>query len=285
MRIAITGHRGQLGTALWQALAGHELLGLDLPGHDITDGPALRRTLQEFAPDVVLHTAGYTDVDGCARDPDRALRANAVGTQNVALACQPNEAALLYISTNEVFPGDRTEPYLEYDPPRPVNAYGYSKWVGERYVEQLCRRFYIVRISWLFGGPRSFVTKILALSEQPPELSVVDDEFGAPTYAPDLAAGIGRLIGTGQFGIYHLVNEGTCSRYDFAREVLRLAGVGDHPLRPIKLAEFQRASSPPPHAVLRNFAAAALGICLRPWQEALAEHLAERPLKRQGAGV
>jgi len=276
MRIAITGHRGQLGTALQAELAAHELLGLDLPEHDIGDGPALRRTLAAFAPDIVLHTAGYTDVDGCARDPDRAIRMNGMGAQNVALACQEYGAALLYISTNEVFAGDRPTPYLEYDPPRPLNAYGYSKWVGERYVEQLCRRFFIVRISWLFGGPRSFVTKILALSKQRPELAVVDDEFGSPTYAPDLAAAIGRLIASGQYGIYHLVNEGVCSRYDLAREVLRLAGKEGFPVRPIRLADFARDSSPPPRAVLRNLAGAALGIGLRPWQEALAEHLRPR---------
>ena len=280
MRIAITGHQGQLGSALQAALVqpgqDHTLLGLDLPGHDITDSPGLQQALCDFRPDVVLHTAGYTDVDGCARDPDRALRINALGTQNVALAAQACDAVVLYISTNEVFPGDRLAPYLEYDPPRPVNPYGYSKWVGERYVEQLCRRFYVVRISWLFGGPRSFVTKMLALSEQQPELTVVDDEFGAPTYAPDLAAAIVQLIGTGQFGIYHLPNEGACSRYEFARAILRLAGKEGVPVRPIKLADFQRASTPPPHAVLRNLAAAALGICLRPWQEALAEHLQTR---------
>jgi dTDP-4-dehydrorhamnose reductase len=275
MRIAITGHRGQLGTALQEALArqDHVLLGLDLPEHDVGDGPGILQALCDFRPAVILHTAGYTDVDGCARDPDRALRVNAMGTQNVALAAQACNAVVLYISTNEVFPGDRTAPYLEYDPPQPINAYGYSKWVGERYVEQLCCRFYIVRIAWLFGGPRSFVTKMLALSAQQPELTVVDDEFGTPTYAPDLAAAIVQLIGTGHFGIYHLANEGACSRYEFARAILRLAGREGDPVRPIQLANFQRASTPPPRAVLRNLAAAALGIRLRPWQEALAEHL------------
>lgn len=273
MRIAITGHRGQLGVALQRALAGHELLGLDLPEHDIADRAGLQAALRGFAPDVVVHAAGYTDVDGCARDPDRALRVNGLGTQNVALAAESCGATLLYISTNEVFSGDQEAPYLEYDPPRPANPYGYSKWVGERYVEQLCRRFYIVRLSWLFGGPRSFVTKILALSAQRPELAVVDDEMACPTYAPDLAQGIARLLDSGQYGIYHLVNEGSCSRYEFARAILRQAGRGDYPIRPIKLRDFRRDSSPPPRAVLRNFAAAALGIVLRPWPEALAEHL------------
>jgi len=276
MRIAITGHRGQLGSALQAAFADHELLGLDLPEHDIGNGPALTQTLRAFAPDVVLHPAGYTDVDGCTRDPDRAIHVNGLGTQNVALACQRCDAVLLYISTNEVFAGDRTAPYLEYDPPRPINAYGYSKWVGERYVEQLCRRFYIVRISWLFGGPRSFVTKIVDLSKQRPELTIVDDEFGCPTYAPDLAAAIKQLIASGQYGIYHLVNEGACSRYEFAREILRVVGQDSFPVRPIQLVDFQRDSTPPPRAILRNLAGAALGIRLRPWQEALTEYLQSR---------
>lgn len=276
MRIVITGCRGQLGSRLEQVLAGEELLGLDLPEHDITLREPVQRTIVSFAPDVVIHTAGYTDVDGCARDPERALRVNALGTQNVALAAEAAGAALLYISTNEVFAGDRAEPYLEYDPPNPINPYGYSKWVGERYVEQLCRRFYIVRVSWLFGGPRSFVTKILALSEQQPELAVVDDEVAAPTYALDLAVAIRRLIESGCFGVYHLVNEGACSRYEFAREILRLASREHVPIRPIKRADFRRDSTPPPRAVLRNFAAAARGICLRPWPEALAAYFQER---------
>jgi dTDP-4-dehydrorhamnose reductase len=273
MRIAITGCRGQLGTALQGVLAGHDLLGLDLPEHDITAAAVLRQTLADFAPEVVIHTAGYTDVDGCARDPERALLVNALGTQNVALACQSAGAALLYVSTNEVFAGDQAQPYLEYDRPRPINPYGYSKWVGERYVEQLGHRFYIVRISWLFGGPRSFVTKMLDLSERQPELTVVGDEFATPTYAPDLAEAIARLIQSGRFGIYHLVNEGACSRYEYAREILRLAGREHVPVRSIQLAGFQRASTPPPRAVLRNFCAAVgLGIRLRPWQEALAAY-------------
>lgn len=273
MRVAVTGAKGQLGTALLEALEGHEVLGLDLPEWDIERAEELREVLCDFRPEAVVHAAAYTDVDGCARDPERALRINALGTQNVALACQACGAVLLYVSTNEVFPGDREEPYLEYDVPRPINPYGYSKWVGERYVEQLCRRFYIVRVSWLFGGPRSFVARILRLSEQQPELAVVSDEFGTPTYARDLAEAIVRLLASGRYGIYHLVNEGFCSRFEYAREVLRLAGRGDYPLRAIRQSEYRRDSTPPPRAVLRNFAAAtALGIRLRPWQDALAAY-------------
>ncbi len=274
MRIAVVGCHGQLGTALQGALAGHDLLCLDLPGCDITRPQTLRPVLQDFAPEVVIQTAAYTDVDGCARDPDRALRVNGLGTQNVALICQALGAALLYVSTNEVFAGDQEHPYLEYDPPRPINPYGYSKWVGERCVEQHCRCFYIVRISWLFGGPRSFVTKMLELSQNQPELAVVDDEFAAPTYAPDVAAAMGRLVQTERYGIYHLVNEGACSRFAFAQEILRQAGKEAYPIRPIKLIDFDRASTPPQRAILRNFCAAeGLGIRLRPWQEALAAYL------------
>lgn len=276
MRVVVIGHRGQLGTALQEVLAGHDWLGLDLPEYDITELGSLQQALKEFAPEVVIHTAAYTHVDGCARNPDLALRVNALGTQNVALACEAVGAALLYISTNEVFAGDRKAPYLEYDPPNPINPYGYSKWVGERYVAQLCRRFYIVRPSWLFGGAGNFISKILALSQERSELAVVDDEFGAPTYAPDLAAAIGQLMHSDRYGIYHLVNEGWCSRYDFAVESLRLAGKAHFPVRRIKLAEFQRASTPPPRAILRNFCAAeGLGIRLRPWQEAVAAYLQE----------
>ena len=224
MRIFVTGYKGQLGQALYAALTEHTLSGCDLPELDITDRQAISAAIADFAPDVVIHPAAWTDVDGCARDPEKAYRINALGTQGIALACAACDAAMVYVSTNEVFAGDRESPYLEYDPPDPINPYGYSKWVGERYLEQLCARFYIVRISWLFGGPRSFVTKMLSLSEERAELAVVDDEIGAPTYVADLAEAIARLMETGRYGVYHLINEGSCSRYEFACEILRLAG-------------------------------------------------------------
>jgi len=277
MRIFITGHKGQLGRALYAALAEHTLTGCDLPELDITDREAIGAAVADFAPDVVIHAAAWTNVDGCARDPERAYRVNALGTQNVALACAEAGAAMVYISTNEVFDGEATEPYREWDPPHPINPYGRSKAAGEWFVRHLLTRFYIVRTAWLYApGGRNFPHRIIQLADERGALRVVTDEVGNPTYAPDLAEAIAALIRTDAYGVYHLTNAGYCSRYDFAREILRVSGREHVPVEPITLAEFQRASTPPRFAPLANTAAAALGITLQPWQEALAEFLKSR---------
>ncbi len=274
MRIFITGDKGQLGRALRAALGAHELGGCDLPEVDVSDREATSAAITGFAPDAVIHAAAWTDVDGCARDPDRAHLINAEGTRNVALACTATEAALLYVSTNEVFNGRASEPYEETDEVHPINPYGRSKAAGEAYARDLVDRCYIVRTAWLYA-PRggNFPHRILALAEERDSLQVVSDEVSNPTYAPDLAEAMGDLMATDAYGTYHLTNAGYCSRFEFAREALRLGGRGGVAVRPISLAEYRRDSTPPPFAPLANTAAAALGIVLRPWQEALAEFI------------
>ena len=281
MRIFITGCKGQLGRVLYAALAEHALAGCDLPELDITDRESIGAAISAFAPDVVIHTAAWTDVDGCARDPERAYRVNALGTQNVVLACAACDAAMVHISTNEVFDGRATEPYREWDPPHPINPYARSKAAGEWFVRHLLTRLYIVRTAWLYApGGRNFPHRIVQLADdastgsaQGGTLKVVTDEVGNPTYALDLAAAIAALIRTGAYGVYHLTNAGYCSRHDFAREILRISGREHVEVEPITLDDFERASTPPRFAPLANTAAAALGIELRPWQEALTEFL------------
>jgi len=271
MRIVITGHKGQLGRALQEVLQGETLFGLDLPQHDITDGQAVIQAVADFAPQVVIHTAAMTDVDGCERDPDAAYRINGLGSQNVALACQRCGAAMVCVSTNEVFDGTKGEPYLEFDQPHPINTYGKSKLVGELITQALLNRFYIVRTAWLYAqGGNNFVTKIIHADDERGELRVVADEISSPTYASDLAEAIAKLIRTDHYGIYHFTNEGICSRYDFAIKILELAGRGHVPVHPLTSDQYARASTPPLYAPIRNFCAAtALGITLRPWEEAL----------------
>ncbi|NMC03021.1 MAG: dTDP-4-dehydrorhamnose reductase [Chloroflexi bacterium] len=274
MRMVLTGHKGQLGRALLPLLAGHEVAGVDLPEYDITDRGALRAAIRDFRPDLILHPAAMTDVEGCARDPDLAYRVNGMGTQNVALAAAEVGAEMLYVSTNEVFDGQATEPYHEWAPRNPINAYGRSKLAGEWYVQNLLTRFFIVRTAWLYApGGRNFPHRILQLADERGSLKVVADEVGNPTYVVDLARAIAALIETHAYGVYHAVNAGAASRYDFAREILRLSGRESIPVEPLALAEFQRASTPPAYAPLANNAAAALGITFRPWQAALAEFL------------
>ncbi len=212
MRVVITGHNGQLGRQLVAAFAGHEVLPLDLPADDITD-PRIVQRIVGFAPNVIVHAAAYTDVDGAEKDPELAYRVNAFGTQNMALASRAAGAALLHVSTNEVFDGVQREAYREWDPINPTSTYARTKGAAERIVQALAPQFYIARVAWLFGpGGNNFVTKILAGAEKYGALRVAADEFGNPTYAPDAAAAMARLAHTGHYGIYHLTNAGFCSR-------------------------------------------------------------------------
>jgi dTDP-4-dehydrorhamnose reductase len=275
VRIAITGHKGQLGQALLETLTDDELLGLDLPEHDITQAHQISEAIAEYQPDVVIHTAALTDVDRCTREPELALRINGLGTHNVALACQRSGAALLALSTNEVFDGLKGKPYYEHEQTRPINAYAESKQAAEVYVRLHLSRFYIVRTAWLYArGGNNFPSKIVQAAEKYGRLRVVCDEISSPTYAPDLAQAIDALIRSEQYGIYHMTNEGACSRFEFARRILELAGKGDVALEPITSDQWPRASTPPLHCVIRNLAGAQLGITLRHWNEALRDYFA-----------
>jgi|SRR5579859_3803296 len=272
MRIVVTGAGGQLGRRLMVELSarGQVAIGLTHSQFDMTDPSATRRAIGEIMPDLVIHCAGMTQVDRCAEQPDEALRVNGFGAQNVALACQRCRAAMAYVSTNEVFDGQQGAPYLEYDTPRPINPYGYSKWVGEQAVRELLFRHYIIRTSWVFShGGTNFVHRLLLSASQGMPISVVTDEVAAPTYADDLAEAIARLIETGHYATYHLVNSGSASRYRFARHALDCAGYADVPISPILSAQRPRPSHPPTYSTLRNFSAALLGIELRPWQAAV----------------
>lgn len=278
MRIAMTGHKGQLGTALWAELTGAEILGIDLPEHDITDPAAIKAAVVDFQPEVVIHCAAMTHVDGCEQNPELAFRVNALGTQNVALASGQCGATMVHISTNEVFDGRLGRPYYEWDTPSPLSVYAQSKAAAEFYVRTLLRRFYIVRPAWVYargGGaadgaaPGHFVNKIIAAADRHGALRVVTDEVSSPTYAPDLAAAIARLIQTEHFGIFHFTNSGACSRYEWACKILEFSGRGHVPVEPITTADWPRPAPPPLYAPLVNLAGAALGITLRPWEEAL----------------
>lgn len=276
MRIVITGHRGQLGTALQDALADAELLGMDLPEHDITKPVAVSETIVEFQPDVVIHGAALTDVDGCERKPEMAYRVNVLGTQNIALACGRCRATMVHISTNDVFDGSLGRPYYEWDPPSPKSVYAHSKVAAEFYVRTLLNHFYIVRTSWLYAkGGENFVTKIIRAADKYGQLRVVTDEVATPTYAPDLAAAISQLIHTGHYGIFHLANSGICSRHEWAERILELSGRGNVPVEPITADQWQRDAPPPLYAPIPNFVGAALGIILRPWEEALRDYFAD----------
>lgn len=311
MRVAVTGAGGRLGTALVATLSGasfvDQVLAWDLPEHNLDDPESAMRLISRNRPDLAIHASAWTDVDGCARDPQLAMRRNGTAAGEMAQACAAHGTALIAVSTNEVFDGLRTDrqPYRPTDLPSPANAYGAAKLAGE----QIARAAFwatgddfeaaaltlpgdrgatipplaIVRTAWLFGPPgRDFPHKILAAADAAREenraLDLVSDEVGCPTYVADLAAAIVSLVELADKngknalgGIHHVVNGGHASRAEWAREVLRLAGV-TVPTRDVPLSTWPRPSTPPPWGVLEPTSFP--GGPLRAWQAALADYLA-----------
>ena len=275
-RIVVLGFRGQLGRALMERLAGRQILALDFPEVDMTQ-PAIVEQIADFRPEVVINAAAWTNVDGAEDTPDACYAVNVTGVQHLALACQRSGAALLHVSTNEVFPGEAARFYREWDATAARSGvYARSKEAAEKIVISLMAgRFNIVRTAWLYNnGGNNFIAKIVATADKQGALRVVADEFGNPTYAPDLADAIARLIDVQHYGIYHLTNSGYCTRHQWAVEILRQAGRGDVPVTPVSSGEWPRRTTPPSHAILLNTTASALGIVLRPWQEGLAAYFA-----------
>jgi len=286
MRILITGGRGQLGLALQRALTEHQVFALDLDELDVTDAANVRRVYYKTQPELVIHAAAWTDTAGCEAQSDRAMMVNGEGSRLVAAACRHTGAVMLYISTNEVFDGRKETPYREGDEPNPLNTYARSKLAGERHVQRLLDRYYIVRTAWLYGPGRvSFPEKIVQAARSQGRLRLVTDEVASPTRTIDLAKAIARLIREPAWGVYHLTNSGYCSRLEWGLEVLRLAGLEDVPVEPTTQQEFGVPYRKPAFSALANNTAARLGIELRPWQQALQEHFqGSRSTQRIGAG-
>lgn len=282
MRIFVTGAKGKLGARLVDTLTAqqHTVSGADLDTLDVTDWHALRARLHDERPDLVIHAAAWTDVDGCARDPQRAAQVNGLGAQNVAAAAHELGAWMVYISSNEVFDGLARRPYMEYDTPSPANPYGYSKLVGERGVTAVNPRHMIIRTSWLFAhGGRNFIHSIINAAREGRALRVVTDEVANPTYNNDLADAISQLIGHERAGTYHLANAGAVSRYDFARYVLDSAALNHIAIERITRHQYPRPSTPPLYSGLENLAAAALGVVLRDWRAAVDAFLTREGLR------
>ena len=245
---------------------------------DVRDPVSVMKAVSSIRPDVVLHLAAATDVDRCEQYPDEAFHTNAIGTQNVALACQATDTILVYISTAGVFGGDKADPYIEFDRPNPANVYGLSKLAGEEIVTSLLRRFFMVRAGWMVGGgekDKKFVGKIAQLIQNGKrELSVVDDKVGSPTYAKYLMQGIKRLLETGYYGLYHMVNTGSASRYDVALVVREALGRPDIPIVPVSSAHFPLPAPRARSEAMRNLKLDLLGLnSMRPWQEAVREYV------------
>ena len=280
MRVLVLGARGMLGTDLveeWKRLAPEdEVIRAGSAEADIRDPSEVDRLLETTRPRWVIGCAAYTDVDGCEKNRDLAFAVNAKGTENVAKSAERTGARVFLVSTDYVFDGKSTRPYETSDPVAPINVYGASKAAGEEALRRNSSAWCIGRTSWLFGvhGP-SFPEKILKAAATRPELSVVHDQFGSPTYTRDLAQAIVRLAKKEARGIVHIHNDGACSWFDFAREILAQSGLAN-PVHPITTDQSARPARRPNYSVMSLSSLDAHGIELRAWQQALAAFLEER---------
>jgi dTDP-4-dehydrorhamnose reductase len=274
MRILITGAKGQLGQELHRVLRGEDVIQANRPDFELTD-PALSSKIAATRPDLVIHAAGYTDVDGCERDPATAYAVNAQGTRRVAEGAAKANARLIYLSTDYVFDGKKAEPYTERDPVNPLNVYGRSKLAGEEEAVKGCRRTLVLRTSWLYGvHGNNFVKTILSLAATQPELRVVVDQRGSPTYARHLAHVIAGLIRSDLTGVIHAGGEGECSRYEFAKATFQDAGLKCRVV-PISTAESGRLALRPPYSALSTVLLHQHGLSLPPWREGVRQFLAD----------
>jgi dTDP-4-dehydrorhamnose reductase len=288
VRILVTGACGMLGRLVCAALRDkHEVIATDvLPDCeqlDIANTDSVFQAIEKHKPELVIHCAAMTHVDGCELDPDSAFKVNAIGTWNIACACAANDVTLAYISTDYVFDGEKGESYTEFDQPHPMSVYGASKLAGEQAVIELCPKHYIVRTSWVFAPHgKNFALTMLRVSETNKKLEVVADQFGSPTYAKDLAGFLVSLVGSPLYGIYHYTNSGSCSWHEFAKTIIETAGRMDVNVVPIKTEDWPTPTRRPKYSVLRHYRMELLGRDnARPWQEAVSEFVAEWTTQKQ----
>lgn len=276
MRIVITGAHGQLGSELQQVLRGYHLTLLDLPAFDLTREDC-GRLIVDAAPDAVIHAGAHTDVDGAERNPGLAMAINADGTERVARAAAQVGARLMYISTDYVFDGRGTRPYVETDQTNPVSAYGTSKCAGEERALACNDNTLVVRTAWLYGlQGKNFVKTILQLASERPSLRVVADQRGCPTFAEDLAGMISKLVVHPVQGILHVTNEGDCTWHEFATEIVKRAGYLV-PVEPITTADMPRPAKRPAYSVLSAERLHQLGYHMPSWQDGLQRFLQALP--------
>ena len=289
MKVAIIGANGQLGSDLVKVF-GKDAIPLTRRDLDVTDAESVK-ILEELKPDVIINTAAYVRVDDAEVEVEKAFQVNAIGALNVAKVCNEINAVNVYISTDYVFDGAKGVPYTEEDIPNPINVYGLSKYAGEILTRNfslkkktLPKKYYVIRSSSLYGkaGARgkggNFVEFMIQKARSGEELKVVDDQFMSPTYTKDVAVMLKRFLKIKpEFGVYHIVNEGYCSWYDFTREIFNVLGWNAQiQITPIKSSELKRLARRPVFSALKNKKLDDLGLRMRNWKEALKDYLVEK---------
>ncbi|MBQ8204016.1 MAG: dTDP-4-dehydrorhamnose reductase [Clostridia bacterium] len=288
MKIMITGCNGQLGNELISILksgkseigampcelAGSELLPVDVDTLDISDNAAVAAFVAENRPAVIINCAAYTNVDGCESDFETAFKVNAMGVRNLSLAAKSVGAKLIHVSTDYVFAGDGTRPYVEWDQVNPQSAYGASKALGEKYALAFNDKTFVVRTSWLYGYiGKNFVKTVRRVIREKGGITVVNDQRGNPTHANDLAHHLLKLALTEEYGIYHCTGEGECTWYDFAKKIAELSGFGDV-VKPCTSVEFPTPTKRPAYSSLSNLALrCTVGNEMRNWEDAIEEYI------------
>jgi len=277
-KVLVTGARGQLGSDFCKLLEKHSYLvtPTDVGELDITSLAAVKEAVCGAGFFAVINCAAYNEVDRAESEEQAALCLNALGPRNLALACEEAGVALMHFSTDFVFDGNKGAPYTIADRPAPLSAYGRSKLLGEDFCRQFCRRLYLVRLSWVFGvaGKVNFPRKVLSWASARPIIRVVDDQISRPAYTADLVPVLMKLLESGAFGLYHLANEGVCSRYQWAGHVVASAGLKTE-VQPARTGDFSEAARRPPYSALDLYPLNEMFGSLPPWQEATDRFLVE----------
>ncbi len=276
MKVLVTGVKGQLGYDVVNELQkrGMEAVGVDIEEMDITDAAGVHKVITKAAPDAVIHCAAYTAVDAAEDNIELCRRVNADGTANVARACKELDIKMIYISTDYVFDGQGERPWEPDDERHPLNVYGQTKYEGELAVQKALEKYFIVRIAWVFGvNGKNFVKTMLRLSENNSRITVVNDQFGSPTYTYDLARLLVDMVLTDKYGIYHATNEGICTWYDFACEIFRQAGI-EMEVVPVSAAEYKAKAKRPENSRMNKDKLVQNGFERLPsWQDALKRYM------------
>ncbi|PIP21467.1 MAG: dTDP-4-dehydrorhamnose reductase [Candidatus Nealsonbacteria bacterium CG23_combo_of_CG06-09_8_20_14_all_40_13] len=280
MRVLVTGGNGQLGRALKKVLPEKDSFFVDKEQMDITDKKEVLKKILKISPQVIIHCAAYTDVDGSELNQKLAFKVNRGGAANVAAAAKKISAAMVYISTDYVFDGRKKTPYSEAGKTNPLGIYGQSKLAGERQVQKILKKFFIVRTAWLYGEGKNFPKTILNLTKTKKEINVVSDQFGSPTYTLDLARGLSKLILTQKYGLYHFTNSGSCSWFQFAQKILKLKNKNNVKIIPITTQQWSKikpGGAPRPNYTVLNTHKFQKTFKIKPrsWQSALKDYMKE----------
>ena len=278
MRVLVTGVKGQLGYDVVKECEKRniEAVGVDIEEMDITDKDSVNRVIKEAKVDAVIHCAAYTAVDAAEDNVEICRRVNAEGTENIAKICKELDLKMIYISTDYVFDGKGTRPWEPDDERAPLNVYGQTKYEGELAVQNNLEKYFIVRIAWVFGvNGKNFIKTMLRLAQDHDSLTVVNDQFGSPTYTYDLARLLVDMVLTDKYGIYHATNEGICTWYEFACEIFKQAGI-DIKVTPVSASEYKAKATRPENSRMSKEKLSENGFERLPsWQDALSRYLKE----------